>query len=220
MEELKNAEIAILLSNNTKEELAEKLAFYEDLVRSGNVYFKEPPVDHSSVVELLKMSTGISSEQLSALLDFGFHKNADSQFRSISKVNKQRNFLNLSMKLAKTYFREHQCCSPRIKGSITTDEILDCRSNVKNVYPMSYIKHVKSFLEHNPIEKWHKKNSSSDIDKHFTKQEDSEKFQCKYCKRLLKKNSRKKHLQSCKEYKKIEEDEEIEIEVEEEEEKE
>ena len=43
MEELKNAEIAILLSNNTKEELAEKLAFYEDLVRSGNVYFKEPP---------------------------------------------------------------------------------------------------------------------------------------------------------------------------------
>jgi len=220
MEELKNAEIAILLSNNTKEELAEKLQHFEHLKRIGNVYDNEMPINHCSVVELIQMATGYHKETLSELLNFGFNKNANSQFRSISKFNKQRNLLNLSMNLAHAYQREYECCAPRIKGSITTDQILDCRSNVKNVYPMSYIKHVKSFLEHNPIEKWHKKNSSSDIDKHFTKQEDSEKFQCKYCKRLLKKNSRKKHLQSCKEYKKIEEDEEIEIEVEEEEEKE
>jgi len=207
MEELKNAEINGLLSNYSKQQLAEKVAFYEDLMRSGNVYLKKIPQDHYSVVDLLEMSTGYDKETLSELLNCGFETTANAQSRSIEKYCRHRHLLNLSGQLAQEYQREYQCCSPRVKGNINTNDILNARSNVKNVYPSKFIDIVKKFLEYNPIEEWHNKNSLSAIDTHFTEQ-DNEKFECNYCKKCLKKKSRKKHLETCKKYKEANEEKE------------
>lgn len=209
MEDLKVEELNILLQNNTKEELAEQLMFYKHLERQGNIYHIKLPHNHHSVVQLLKMATLYSDDQLKEMLDFSFMKNDRTQSRSITKYNKHRNFLNLSKSLANQYYHEYKCCSPRIKGNISTDQILDFRSNVKNVYPYKYIDVVKIFLKNYPIEKWHINKSSicTSNDKHFTLKiiENQEKFECNYCEICLIKSSRKRHLKCCKKFQKSKE---------------
>jgi hypothetical protein len=181
--------VQILLETYTKEELAQKLSYYNDLERNGCVYSLIKPVDHYTVIELISMVSKKTTQEVKALIDIRFSKTKKKQYRSIEKYNRHHTYMKLSGKVAHEFFKEHKGSSPRIKVSKETEDIPNCRSSgFKNVYPLQYKEVVKNFLKEYPLNKWHEE---FDI-KGFEKTENG-KYKCDLCSKSYCRQYRNKH---------------------------
>jgi hypothetical protein len=192
-------EINILIEKNTPRQLAEQLQFYKNLDRIGNVYYQHIPNEYVSLRQMLYDAMPTKIDLLKKMLNISFTKTPKNQERSIQKYNIHRTLLILANKLAVEYRKEYKTCATRIKQHKHTDEILDGKIGMSNCYPKKYIKHVKEFLKHYPIEKWVNEFVSK-IRNDFTQviQDEVEKYQCKYCEKVIMKNSRTGHIKVCK----------------------
>jgi len=190
-------ELEILVNKYTKEQLAEQLLFYKDLDRKGNVYYEYPPEDHFSVRQLIKMVC--PGKETDILLNCSFTKNDKNQKRDIGKYNTHKNILNLANKLSRYYVKDYKTSAPRTKGYKETNELLDCKSSICNWYPSSYIKYVREYINSNPIKEWYKGSKDELEDKFNTTTVDNVvKYICITCNKHLLKDSRRRHLITCK----------------------
>lgn len=196
MTELKKVELDNLLEKYSKEEIAEQLLFYKDLDGKGNVYYENAPENHYSIRQLILMSSNLDEKTVNELLNCSFTKNKEKQSRNISKYNTHRNILMLAGSLSRQYKTEFKNRAPRTKKTKETKELLDCHSQICNWYPPSYLKHVKKYIEENPLKEWHKDK----LDDKFTQTEIDGivKYICKECNKNLMKKSRSSHLNFCK----------------------
>lgn len=192
-------EIKIIMEKYTPRQLAEKLQFYKNLDRIGNVYYQHIPHGYVSLRQMLYDAMPTKIDLLKKMLNISFTKTPNEQQRSIQKYNIHRTLLILANKLAVEYKKEHKTCAPRIKQHKHTDEILDGKIGMSNFYPKKYIKYVKEFLKYYPIDSWVYEFVPK-IRNDFTQviQDEVEKYQCKYCEKVILKNSRTGHIKVCK----------------------
>ena len=97
-------------------------------------------------------------DQLHDLLNFKSAKSKNGDYIKTEKqANIQSKYLLYTKNLAAQYFKETKVCSPRIKcSSSTEEEIIKGVQSMQNVYPISSLVHVESFLDKNPIVDWSK----------------------------------------------------------------
>jgi len=103
-ENLRDEEVKKLVKNNTSLQLAEKLQFFLELQRNGNVYLDNIPDDMYTARELLRMAYNGDDEKFDELLNFSFETDSKSQSRSIRKKSKHNHMLKFSKKLASDDF--------------------------------------------------------------------------------------------------------------------
>jgi hypothetical protein len=196
-ENLRYEEIKKLVKNNTSLQLAEKLQFFLELQRNGNVYLENIPDDMYTARELLRMAYNDDDEKFDELLNFSFETDSKSQSRSIRKKSKHNHMLKFSKKLASVYVDDYKICAPRIKKTKYTKEILDGHSCHSNFYPGKYIDIAKKYLKDYPLEQWGDVKTSSKLDEKFEEMSDN-KYRCKRCSKHVQKQSRSSHLKSIK----------------------
>ena len=98
-------------------------------------------------------------DQLHDLLNFKSSKTKEGNYiKTERQANIQCKYLLYTKYLAAQYFKEKKVCSSRIKCSSVLDEkeIIKGAQSMQNVYPISSLVHVESFLEKNPIVSWSK----------------------------------------------------------------
>jgi hypothetical protein len=169
---------------------------YRDLERQGNVYHNKVPLNYKPLISLLEIETKIPKEKLFEIINMKFKKTEKTQSRSIEKYNTQYHLLRLATFLSTIYNKEFKSCTPRVKISKKTKELLDCKSGLRNVYPINYTKYIKEFLVKYPLEKWCLKYVATDDIKGFEEVtiDNIIKYKCLTCDKLLLKVSRKSHL--------------------------
>jgi hypothetical protein len=205
---LKSEELKLYMKNKTHLECARLCLYYQELERIGNVYFLDVPVDHLSLIDLIKL-VYIPKDpecvfEVSELLDMRFsndkHKN---QFREAKKYNRNQNLLKLASSLSIQYKKEYngQSC-PRVKNGKTqknTSQLLNGKSNCHNCYPSTYIEKVRAFLKEKPLEDWDVVCCGiTGFDEVQDESTGEIKHKCIDCDRILKKNSRHNHKKTCK----------------------
>ena len=186
----------VLFNNYDKIQLVKQLAFFKNLERIGNVYYQSIPDSCSTMIELLEIASGYDAPTLKELLNLCFVKNDKSQTRCIEKYNKHSNLMGLAKYLSNEYSRQNAgAMPPRIKTSKSTEEILSCRSGLKNYYPTHYVVYIKIFLKNHPLNTWHLKYTGCVIDGFENLNNGS--YNCLKCEITLKKNSRRTHKKMC-----------------------
>jgi hypothetical protein len=176
------------------EKLREKLAFYDNLNRIGNVYLEYIPDKYSTLVDLLIMAEPDQKDFIQRMLKFGFTLNSTHQTRNLKKYNKHRKYLQLSHHIASIYKNEHGgACAVRVKNKVHKSEILEGKTGMKNVYPNTYIKQIREFLKRYPLKNWNKNN----LDDSFTYHKELKLYECMICENKVNKNQRNKHLKKC-----------------------
>ena len=199
--QLANYRVDLLMKNNTKQELAEQLAYYKSLDADGNVYHREAPKNHSSLRQLIATASGIPINQLGYLLDISYVMTDTKQERPLTKYNRNRNLLMLGGNLSSLYRKDNKTACPRVKNNKETGELLAGCSSIKNMYPDKYVKHVKDYLKNHPLKDWHSeyKGILTDTFNELPEDEDGViKWKCVKCDSIICKNSRYTHLKSQK----------------------
>lgn len=204
---IKSDQLKLYMKNKTHLECARLCIYYQELERSGNVYLLDVPVNHISLIELIKLVYVPKDPEcvytVSELLDMKFMNDENNnQFREGKKYNRNNNLMCLASSLSVQYKKEFngQSC-PRVKNCKTqknTSQLLNGKSNCHNCYPYHYIEKVRAFLKEKPLEDWDVCFGITGFDEVKDESTGEIKHKCIDCDRILKKNSRHNHKKVCK----------------------